>query len=147
MMKMAKNTTKYKKVYMPNHPHAMSCGCVYEHRLVMEQQLGRYLLSHEQVHHIDGNKSNNDPRNLMLCPSQKAHSEQHSYDNDFLIELLIRYADIKGKLPSKRECDKYPQLPSSSTYIRHFGSWSRAKQLAKEKIQMVNDEYEFLEAY
>lgn len=37
-----------------------------EHRYVMEQMLGRRLLSSEQVHHIDGDKLNNAPENLQL---------------------------------------------------------------------------------
>jgi hypothetical protein len=37
-----------------------------EHRLVMAHFLGRPLLSKEQVHHIDGNRNNNDIGNLQL---------------------------------------------------------------------------------
>jgi len=37
-----------------------------KHRIVMEQHLGRKLSSNEIVHHIDGNKTNNDISNLVL---------------------------------------------------------------------------------
>lgn len=37
-----------------------------QHRVVMEQVLGRTLLRTETVHHKDGNKANNDPSNLEL---------------------------------------------------------------------------------
>jgi hypothetical protein len=37
-----------------------------EHRLVMERVLGRPLKAGENVHHLDGNKANNDPSNLEL---------------------------------------------------------------------------------
>lgn len=49
---------------------------LYEHRLVMEEQLGRPLLSSEIVHHIDGKKSNNDPSNLMLM-TRSTHIKEH----------------------------------------------------------------------
>lgn len=41
------------------------------HRMVMAEHLGRALLPTEQVHHIDGNKLNNDISNLQL------HQKQH----------------------------------------------------------------------
>jgi DNA invertase Pin-like site-specific DNA recombinase len=43
-----------------------SVGYVQEHRLVMAHELGRPLLQHETVHHIDGNKENNKVSNLQL---------------------------------------------------------------------------------
>src|SRR3990167_11221407 len=46
-----------------------------EHRLVMESVLGRRLLSSEIVHHLDHNKLNNSPDNLMIV----SHSEQFRY--------------------------------------------------------------------
>jgi hypothetical protein len=39
---------------------------VFEHRLVMAEHLGRPLLPSETVHHIDGNRANNDIVNLQL---------------------------------------------------------------------------------
>lgn len=130
----------YKKIYKPEHPRAMSCGCVYEHRLVMEQMIGRYLEPEEQVHHVDEDRTNNSPSNLKLCPSQKDHSLEHSYSDDFLLDMLIRFADIRGHLPSKKECDKDKQMPHSSTYIRRFGSWSKAKALASTQLHIINVE-------
>lgn len=49
---------------------------VREHRYVMEQVLGRSLEPHEVIHHIDGNKLNNDPDNLQIC-SQSEHMKLH----------------------------------------------------------------------
>jgi len=56
-----------------NHPNAHQ-GRVREHRLVMEGILGRYLDKSEIVHHIDGDRQNNDPSNLMVTDHQNHSS-------------------------------------------------------------------------
>ena len=50
---------------------------VYEHRYVAEQKLGRKLKPKEVIHHIDGNKTNNDPDNIEVYPSHSAHMKNH----------------------------------------------------------------------
>lgn len=49
----------------------------HQHRVVMEQKIGRPLLSNEIVHHVDGNKKNNSIENLVLT-NRKDHSVLHS---------------------------------------------------------------------
>ena len=63
----------YVMVYAPDHPFADCNRRVREHRLVMEQVLGRYLRPEEVVDHIDGNGMNNDPSNLRVFPNNAAH--------------------------------------------------------------------------
>lgn len=63
--------------YVPWHPCASKDGLVMEHRLVMEGLIGRFLTPDEVVHHIDGNKQNNDPSNLELM-TKKQHSIFHN---------------------------------------------------------------------
>ena len=55
------------------HPNPGKYGYVLEHRLVMEKMLGRYLETHEVVHHLDGDPGNNAPENLELFGSQSDH--------------------------------------------------------------------------
>jgi hypothetical protein len=67
----------YYAIYLPEHPYAFGKGYVYEHRHVVEQKLGRYLLRTEIVHHKDGNKLNNNIDNLELCASIAEHKAEH----------------------------------------------------------------------
>jgi hypothetical protein len=53
-------------------------GYAYEHRIVAEQKLGRTLNPGEVVHHIDGNRQNNDLSNIEVWPSNADHLRQHS---------------------------------------------------------------------
>ena len=48
------------------------------HRLLVEKILGKLLPNKAEIHHIDGNKSNNDLSNLIVCPNRKYHFLLHS---------------------------------------------------------------------
>lgn len=62
----------------PYHPYANKRGYVPLHRLVMENHLGRYLTPRKElVHHIDGNRSNNNIQNLKLTTPSEHYFEEH----------------------------------------------------------------------
>lgn len=70
----------YVRVHAPNHPRSFSGGWVYEHRLVLERDLGRLLKRGEQVHHISEYKQDNRLENLFLCRNDqhlRAHDKKH----------------------------------------------------------------------
>lgn len=70
-------TNGYYALYIPGHPNAFGRGYVYEHRYVVEQKIGRYLKRSEIIHHIDGDRLNNDVDNLELCDSIAIHKLNH----------------------------------------------------------------------
>lgn len=65
------NHNGYIEVLMPEHHRARGNGYVFEHIIVLENKIGRRLNSDEHTHHLDGNKSNNDPDNLVVLKASE----------------------------------------------------------------------------
>lgn len=59
------------------HPLSSSIGKVYYHRHVYSLKIGRWLRDDEVVHHIDGDKTNNNPENLLVTTNSN-HSKHHN---------------------------------------------------------------------
>lgn len=57
------------------------------HRQIMQQHLGRKLEKHEAVHHIDGNKLNNDLSNLIIL-DWSTHQKSHASLQNCAFELF-----------------------------------------------------------
>lgn len=65
-----------------------------EHRLVMESVLGRPLRPGENVHHRDGQKSNNDPANLELWVKTQPCGQRVTDRVSAALALLKQYPEV-----------------------------------------------------
>lgn len=74
---MSKNGKGYEVVLCKGHPRANDSGFVYEHILVAENKLGRYLKPEEVVHHLNENKGDNRPENLLIFATLADHTRYH----------------------------------------------------------------------
>lgn len=67
---------------------------VMQHRLVMEQHLGRVLAPHERVHHKNGNRQDNRPENLELWTGATSKKDPHGVRVvDKVLDLIERLTD------------------------------------------------------
>lgn len=72
-----KHINGYRALRRKNHPNRDYNGYVLEHRLVMEEELGRLLKKSEIVHHINGIRDDNRPENLAVI-TRSFHNSIHS---------------------------------------------------------------------
>ena len=85
---------------------ANKAGYVYEHRLVLARRLNRALLKQERVHHIDGDKSNNNHENLQLISTADHAIQNHLCSNCHLRKEVRR---LKAELKALKK-DAQPTL-------------------------------------
>jgi endogenous inhibitor of DNA gyrase (YacG/DUF329 family) len=96
-----KDNQGYVMVWEPSHPNKAFSGWQYEHRLVAEAVIGRYLESREHVHHINGVKDDNRPENLEVMDglehaalSAREHRDKVLADRAELEEYRKRFGPL-----------------------------------------------------
>lgn len=78
----------YVRIYDPGHPAATRSGWVFEHRNVVEQDLGRALERDEHVHHVNHIRHDNRRANLALM-SASEHQQITAGENGAALKSAI----------------------------------------------------------
>lgn len=85
---------------------------ILEHRYVMQQQIGRELHKEETVHHVNGDRFNNDISNLELFSSRHGPGQRVVDKVQFAIEILTLYPEFCRKAGYALHRTEH-QLPST----------------------------------
>lgn len=95
----------YRFIYAPKNPRTnKDTGYVSEHILVAEEKIGRFLKKEEVVHHLDKDKLNNDPENLVVCKDASEH--YNKYHKESTIKALKKYHENQDKLRKANKLTK-----------------------------------------
>jgi len=88
----SQNNNGYMYLYEPENPNANLNGFVLVHRKIMSEVIGRPLLRNEEVHHKNGNRSDNRIENLELWNTRQPKGQKIPDKIKYAIEILNQYA-------------------------------------------------------
>lgn len=144
----------YVLIHMPDHPRALSggeSGYVYEHIVVAEKTIKRHLTNKECVHHLDLNRANNSPDNLIVV-SEKAHQRIHGWlrrgapiagtkhalkdEVKDIVKGTKRYAKLKNRC---KQCGKQAKRKQQFCSAPCYKVSIRKSDISKKKLQKLVD--------
>jgi len=110
------------RVWQPDHPRARG-GRVPAQDLVMEEELGRHLNRNETVLHVNGDRKDNRPDNLHLCPDPGESARYRQVLNQRLWEFL-RTQELEEK---------------ALRYLKTYDERARAERQKQEGMEYVKE--------
>jgi len=120
---------------LPKHHRAVNSGKVREHILVMEELLGRKILIGEEIHHLNSQKWDNRPENLVLCNNHQDHvvrfhnRQQEKFfngkkapDHYFIFEPIISIEDAGETDVYDIQCERpYHNFVANDIVVHNCG--------------------------
>lgn len=81
----------YVLLYKPDHPNARPSGWIFEHVFVMANHLSRKLTKAENVHHVNGDRTDNRLENLELWNTHQPKGQRVDQKVEWALSILRQY--------------------------------------------------------
>lgn len=138
------NKQGYRQVWVPGHSECVYASWALEHRVVMSDYLGRPLRKNENVHHVNGVKTDNRIENLELWVSSQPSGQRVADLLKWAREIEALYGDevsthpklrrnvTKAKLHAPRAADsaarRRDQAQPKDKSAREQAPWSSSRE-------------------
>lgn len=127
------------------HPYAGRDGYVFEHRLVLEQKHGEYILPGFDVHHINGTKDDNRPENLQIL-KHADHTRKTHIGLKRSLETRRKLSEwAKERFKDRRNHPEYIEIPRDEMvdFYRNYGAKKAAEKYGVTKRIIYNRLHEW----
>jgi hypothetical protein len=116
---------------------------IYKRHTIVDGKLG-WIVVDENKRVINKYPDKDELKGLQTEP-YKRNSTYAKYKDNELLNFLITFHDVNGRIPVEKDFQSNPEYPCLTTYQKHFGSWNNALEHAglginKKNIQYTDDE-------
>jgi len=131
----------YVMLRMPEHPRANSWGYVRYHIVVAELAMGGNLPPGAEVHHANGDRSDNRRTNLVICPDRRYHYLLHQRANAFISCGLANWKKCPYCKQYGDPADMYdPGIPGRQAVHRQCrAAFERVRRATKQLDRGAHD--------
>lgn len=115
------------------------------YRKIWEEFNNACIMPGMHIHHIDGNKYNNDPLNLMIC-TPKEHYEIHLSQNDYACAMLLWKNFLQNintiNISEIASCNmKKIHKTMKDVNPNKYSEWQRKRSLGKKRNTEQKERY------